>query len=115
MAVGEASRCLKWGDRNAWSKSVLPLSPREKTLVASLASPHHLHLAGPERGEALGPDRAGIERRRQVLERLVDGFVGEPERSPMVPQRLGRTAQGQGFDRLGGVHVVVAHEPARLV
>ena len=51
----------------------------------------------------------------EIQQRLLDRLVGEAERAPVMAERLGRAAQLQRLHGLVRVHVVVAHEPARLV
>jgi hypothetical protein len=55
------------------------------------------------------------ERRGEVSGRLIVALVRETERTPVMTDRLPRTAQAEGFDGLGRVHVLVFHEPARRV
>ena len=44
-----------------------------------------------------------------------DAFVGELEGAPVMAERLLGAQEAHHFDRLLRVHVVVAHEPARLI
>src|SRR5688572_10129137 len=81
----------------------------------ALPSADDMHGAGLQRREALGRDGALGPRELEVLERRVDALVAEAERAPVMAERPGRAAQPQRLDGLGRVHVVVAHEPVRLV
>ena len=77
-----------------------------------LQLPNFAGLHGPETvgGEAgLGACRSERERWR------VDRLVGELEGSEMVPKRQVRAAIGEGTYGLIRVHMLLAHEPARLV
>src|SRR5262245_59125161 len=78
-------------------------------------SAYRPYFAGAQGLEALAGDGAVRKRGGEVGRRLLDGLVGETERAPVVAERTACPAQLQRFDRLLRVHVVVAHEPARLV
>jgi len=47
--------------------------------------------------------------------RRIDCFVGELERAVVVRKRNLRPAVDESLHRLGRVHVLVAHEPARFI
>ena len=51
----------------------------------------------------------------QPSDRRVDGFVGQLKRAVMMGERLLGAAVGQRHDGIGWVHVLIAHEPARLI
>ena len=72
-------------------------------------------LSRPQRPEPLGCNPGGVQRRREVLRRLVDRFVGELERAPMVAERLLGADELKTLHRIVRVHVLRLHEPARLV
>ena len=72
-------------------------------------------LAGLEQAEALRLD-AGIDARD--LQRLlgrVDRLIGELERAVVMAERELGAAITESLHGFGRVHVLVAHEPARLV
>src|SRR2546426_12576811 len=81
----------------------------------SAASSELPHLPGLERAEALGGDAAVVERGGERRARRVDRLIGELERAVMVRERELGAAFDERLHRLLRVHVLVAHEPARLV
>src|SRR5262245_24945578 len=68
-----------------------------------------------EHREAFGFEPCGIERLRQGNGRRIDGFIGELERAVVMRKSDLRAAIAERFHRLLGVHVLIAHEPARLI
>src|SRR5580700_10482167 len=73
------------------------------------------HLAGPQGAEALGRNTGSLQAVGKRDERRIDRFVGELERAVMVRERQLGAAITIGLHRLRRIHVLVAHEPARLV
>src|SRR6202023_1652646 len=73
------------------------------------------HLAGPQGAEALGRNASNLQGLGKREERRIDRLVGELERAVMVRERQLRAAIAIGLHRLRRIHVLVAHEPARLV
>ncbi len=72
-------------------------------------------LAGFEHGEALGFQACNIERLRECDGRRIDGFVRELERAVMMGKGDLGAAITERLHRLLRVHVLIAHEPARLI
>src|SRR5690349_20772408 len=72
-------------------------------------------VAGLERNERLGPQPAPRHRGHQSLFRLEPRFVRELKRAPVKPERLARAAVDHCLHGFVWIHVLVLHEPARLV
>ena len=51
----------------------------------------------------------------KIMMRLVNGFIGEPEGSPVIAQGGFGLENAEGLNRIVGIHVVGRHEPARLI
>ena len=112
-----------------------PLSTNEDHLVVnvvchgckiatSITSRHGLpplndNSPTPRPGRSVRNRSAGIRGSLQRLgerdERRIDRFVGELERAVVVRERELGAAIDERLHRLGRIHVLVAHEPARLV
>src|SRR5580704_10846462 len=73
------------------------------------------HLAGLQGAEALGRNARSLQGFGKRGERRIDRFVGKLERAVMVRERLIGAAIDKGLHRLRRIHVLVAHEPARLI
>ncbi len=70
----------------------------------------------PAGSPGTAPPRCGaLQRHRQPLRRLVDRFVGQAERAPVMADGLRRVHVLEDAHRLFRIDVLVAHEPARLV
>src|SRR5262249_10100824 len=65
--------------------------------------------------ELLRRDAGGGDRLRERERWRVDRLVGEGKRSVMVRERKLRSAVAERLDGLVGIHVLIAHEPARLI
>src|SRR5690348_1728233 len=72
-------------------------------------------LAGVWRLERVLRDRELAPSRGLILERLVDTFVGEAKAAVMAAQAEVRAELEVRAHRVCRVHVLLAHEPARLV
>src|SRR5215207_5946453 len=72
-------------------------------------------LAGPQRPESIAWNLGRLQSDGQLLRRLVNALVGEPERAPMVAQRLLGLDDAQHLHGIVRVHVLRLHEPARLI
>ncbi len=68
-----------------------------------------------QRHEPLTWDFRFVECRAERGRRRVNRFIRQLERAVMMGQRLLRAAIAERFDRVGWVHVLIAHEPARLI
>src|SRR6266436_4486463 len=79
---------------------------------ASLQLPH---LSGPQRAEALRRNFGSPQGLGEREERGIERLVGQLEGAVMVGERDFGAAIDQRLHGLGWVHVLVAHEPARLV
>src|SRR5215207_4306462 len=73
------------------------------------------HLAGRQGAEALLRDAGLAARFGKRLQRRVERLFGELERAVVMAEREFGAAVEQGADGLLWVHVLVLHEPARLV
>src|SRR5690606_18015513 len=72
-------------------------------------------LAGAHRAEAVAGETAVVEGGIERLDRLLDAFVGELERAPVMAGHMGGVAGEHAFHRLLRVLVLPLHEPARLI
>src|SRR5258705_210605 len=79
---------------------------------ASLQLPH---LSGPQRAETLRRNFGSLQGLGEREERGIERLVGQLEGAVMVAEPDLCAAIDQRLHRLGGIHVLVAHEPARLV
>ena len=73
------------------------------------------HLPRLECGKALARNVRFIERGLQGGERRVDRFIGQLKRAVVMRQCLLGATIGQRFHGVGRIHVLIAHEPARLI
>src|SRR5260370_8279613 len=73
------------------------------------------HLSRLERDKTLARNLRFIERRTQRNHRRVDCLVGQLKRAVMMRQRLPGAAIGQSLYRIRRIHVLILHEPARLI
>src|SRR6516165_11986636 len=73
------------------------------------------HLPGPQYAESLARNASRLQRIGECKGRRIDRFVGELEGAVMAGECGLGTAIEQSLHRLRGIHVLVAHEPARLV
>ncbi len=94
------------------SAGVLPRPPAESRQL----SRYNCHTSP---GRKARKRSAGIPATAQRVgerdKRRIDRFVGELERAVMVSERELGAAIDERLHRLGRVHVLIAHEPARLV
>ena len=70
---------------------------------------------GRKAAESLGRNVSSLQGVGQRDERRIDRFVGELEGAVMVGERQLGAAVDKRPDRLGRVHVLVLHEPTRLI
>src|SRR5215813_2375120 len=73
------------------------------------------NLSWPQRAETLWRNFGGLQGLGEGGERGIKRLVGQLEGAVMVAERKLGAAIDQGLHRLGRVHVLVAHEPTRLV
>src|SRR5437763_13865084 len=73
------------------------------------------YLPGLEHAEPIGWDLRRRARRDQRPFGRVDRLIGEMEGAVMMGERELGAAIEERLDGFGGIHVLVAHEPARLV
>src|SRR6202161_1406717 len=73
------------------------------------------HLAGPQGAGALGRNTGSLQGLGKREKRRLDRFIGELERAVMVRERKLGAAIARGLHRLRRIHVLLAHEPARLI
>src|SRR6266849_9937311 len=73
------------------------------------------NLPGPQRAEALWRNLGSLQGLGECDERGIERLVGQLEGAVMVAEPNLGAAIDQCLHRLGRIHVLVAHEPARLV
>ena len=72
-------------------------------------------LPRAQRAESPGRNPGRVERIGERMQRCIDRFIGELECAVVAGERRLGAAIDQCLHGLGGVHVLLAHEPARLV
>ena len=72
-------------------------------------------LAEARHAKRCGQDPARLQTGCEGVGGGVDAFVGEPEGTEVHGDAVFRRKREVGLDRLVGVHVLLAHEPARLI
>ncbi len=114
-AMGTAARqraeaCFSAGRDRAAIRGALPAGLREiksRFRVDRFAETWHHEL---RRVHPPGAQRSG-----EIDDRLVDGFIGELERPEMHRHAPARFQRPMRLQRILGIHVLLAHEPTRLV
>src|SRR5438132_5690589 len=88
---------------------------RKLTACDAWVTSNFHHLPRLQRYEPLARNLRFIQRRVKRGYRRVDSFVGELEGAVMMREGLDRAAIGQRLYGVVRVHMLVLHEPARLV
>src|SRR6266550_9507344 len=87
--------------------------PQHEGLQTSPLNLHHMPRL--ERAKTLARNFRLIQRRAQRDDRRLDRFIRQLKGAVVMRQRRLRAAIGQRFHGIRRVHVLVAHEPARLI